>query len=274
MSEMHNTGFTISLEENCSNNASGVLYLGDAIDFMKKIPDETFDLVIADPPYYRIRGDFDFEFATREEYLLWSRLWLTECRRVIKNTGTLILWNGVGGPEIMMARLAVMIEDSDLFLRQNWVTQRNTRGIGSRKNYMHTREDFLFLTKTEKYTFNVPYSEEPSLRKDLGANGKPRKNKFKRISNVWYDITEASQSSKERCGHPTVKAQKLCRRIIETHSNPGDSLFIPFAGSGSECAAALRSGRSFVAVEKKEEYYHLSVKRICDISGGFADEVC
>ncbi len=256
-----------------SNDAKGILYMGDSIEIMKNLPDETFDLIIADPPYYKIRGDFDFEFSTKEEYLEWSRSWLTECRRIVKNSGTLILWNGVGGPEIMLARLAIMIEDNNLFIRRNWVTQRNSRGVGTMKNYMHTREDFLFLTKTEKYFFNIPYSEEASLRKDLGANGKPRKNKFKRISNVWCDIAEASQSSKERCGHPTVKAQKLCKRIIETHSNPGDLLFIPFAGSGSECASALQNNRNFFAIEKKDEYYRLSIKRICDISGGFIDEV-
>lgn len=85
-----------------------------------------------------------------------------------------------------------MIEDEEIFIRQNWITQRNTRGIGTKTNYMSTREDLLFLTKSNSYTFNIPYSKERTDRKDLGANGKPRKNSFKRVSNVWTDITEAS----------------------------------------------------------------------------------
>ena len=99
--------------------------------------------------------------------------------------------------------------------------------MAQKRNYMSAREDFLFLTKTEKYTFNIPYTSEKSGRKDLGANGKPRINEYKRVSNVWNDITEASQSSIERCWHPTVKAQKLCDRIIETHSNEGDTVLVP-----------------------------------------------
>ena len=49
-----------------------------------------------------------------------------------------------------------MIEDEKLFNIKNWVTQRNTRGIGAKTNYMSAREDFLFLTKSDSYTFNIP----------------------------------------------------------------------------------------------------------------------
>ncbi|KAA8603983.1 hypothetical protein CGP82_04905 [Campylobacter sp. LR185c] len=71
--------------------------------------------------------------------------------------------------------MAIMIENEKLFKIKNWITQRNSRGIGTKKNYMSAREDFLFLTKSENYTFNIPYTNEKSTRKDLGANGKPRK---------------------------------------------------------------------------------------------------
>lgn len=156
-----------------------------------------------------------------------------------------------------------MIEDQSLFFRQNWITQRNTRGIGTKTNYMSAREDLLFLTKNESnYTFNIPYTEEKSSRKDLGANGKPRKNEFKRVSNVWNDITEASQSSIERCEHPTVKAQKLCDRIIQTHSNPGDTIYIPFAGSGSEIISAIKNDRKYIASEIDAEYIQLIQTRM------------
>lgn len=240
------------------------LHNADAIDFMKnKIKDESVDLIIADPPYFEIYGEFDFgKFKDVKEYLKWSKTWLLEAKRILKDSGTLILWGGVGLKPLTFARLAVMIEDEKLFHIKNWVTQRNTRGVGSSKNYMSAREDFLFLTKSDKYTFNVPYSNEKSTRKDLGANGKPRKNTHKRISNVWYDIAEASQSSIERCFHPTVKALKLCDRIIQTHSNNGDCVFVPFAGSGSEIISAVRNGRNVTGCEINEDYFEKAVKRI------------
>lgn len=147
-------------------------------------------------------------------------------------------------------------------LEKNWITQRNTRGYGTKRNYMSAREDFLFLVKSENYTFNIPYTEEKSLRKDLGANGKPRTNLFKRVSNVWNDITEASQSSIERCWHPTVKAQKICERIILTHSNENDFVYIPFSGSGSEIIAAINNNRRCLGSELSEEHFIKSKERI------------
>ena len=173
-----------------------------------------------------------------------------------------MIWGALGKKEITFARLAILIEDENIFLRQNWITQRNSRGIGAKTNYMATREDLLFLTKTNDYIFNIPYTEEKSLRKDLGKNGKPRKNEFKRVSNVWFDITEASQSSIERCGHPTVKAQKLCNRIIQTHSNEKDIVFIPFVGSGSEVISCINNNRNFIGTELSEKYYELAKTRI------------
>lgn len=240
------------------------LYLEDCIDTMKKMEDQCVDLIIADPPYFQVYGDFDFIFSSKEEYLSWCKLWLLECQRILKPNGTLMIWGGLGKRQITFARLAIMLEDDvDLnFIRQNWITQRNTRGIGTKKNYMSTREDLLFLTKSNDFTFNIPYLEEKSNRKDLGANGKERKNKFKRVSNVWCDITEASQSSIERCEHPTVKAQKLCDRIILTHSNENDLVYIPFAGSGSEIISCIRNNRQVIGSEINEKYYQLAFQRI------------
>lgn len=183
-------------------------------------------------------------------------------KKVLKYNGTLILWGGVGHKPLTFARLAVMIEDEKLFNIKNWVTQRNTRGIGTKTNYMSAREDFLFLTKSENYTFNIPYTDEKSTRKDLGANGKPRTNTHKRVSNVWCDIAEASQSSIERCFHPTVKAQKLCDRIIQTHSNKNGLVFVPFAGSGSEIISAIRNNRQVIGCELNEDYYKQAIERI------------
>lgn len=243
-------------------NGQPIILEGDAIQIMQNIEKESIDLIIADPPYFQIKGDFDFIWSSQKEYLEWSAKWLNEAHQILKPTGSLILWGGVGPKPLTFARLAIMIEDEQKFKIQNWITQRNTRGYGTSKNYMSAREDFLFLTKTQNYTFNVPYMDEKSNRKDLGFDGKPRKNTHKRVSNVWYDIAEASQSSIERCNHPTVKAQKLCDRIIKTHSNEGDLIYIPFAGSGSEIISAINNNRMVVASEINPEYIKLAYQRI------------
>ncbi|MBR0128618.1 MAG: site-specific DNA-methyltransferase [Neisseriaceae bacterium] len=237
----------------------------DILETLQQISNESINLIIADPPYFQIKGDFDFVFQNKEQYLNWCRKWLLECKRILKNNGTLILWGGVGIKPLTFARLAIMIEDEEIFIRQNWITQRNSRGYGTNKNYMSAREDFLFLTKSKDYVFNIPYTDEKSNRKDLGFNGKPRKNTHKRVSNVWIDIAEASQSSIERCEHPTVKAQKLCDRIIQTHSNENDLIFIPFVGSGSEIISAIKNNRRVFGCEISKEYCQLAERRIGEL---------
>ena len=90
--------------------------------------------------------------------------------------------------------------------------------------------------------------------------GNLEKNEFKRCSDVWIDIAEASQSSKERFqllsgnSFPTVKAQKLCNRIIKASSNENDIVYIPFAGSGSEIVSCINNKRNWLATELNKEY--------------------
>lgn len=253
-----------------------ILYNMDCIECMKRIPSNSIDLIIADPPYYKVYGDFDYIWDSEEKYLDWIYLCLEEFHRILKPTGTLMLWGGLGKGKITLCRIAVYIMDTGLFTLQNWITQRNTHGIGAKRNYMSAREELLFLTKHKSdYTFNIPYTEEKSSRKDLGANGKPRKNEYKRVSNVWIDIAEASQSSVERCFHPMVKAFKLCDRIIRTHSDPDDLVFIPFVGSGSEIISCIQNGRKYIGTELSADYFMRAMDRIkafCPQFGNVGEE--
>lgn len=249
------------------------IYNIDCLEYMKNLPDECIDLIIADPPYFEICGEFDFIWNNKEEYIEWCKEWILECKRILKPNGTLMLWGKIGH-QIGMAfpKIAIWIEDNNIFTVQDWITQRNSRGRGTRKGYMSAREELLFLTKSKEYTLNTAYTEEKSNRKDLGYDGKPRKNEYKRCSNVWCDIAEASQSSKQRfklsdgINFPTVKALKLCDRIIQTHSNEGDVVYIPFGGSGSEIISCINNNRQWVATELNKQYIEEIInKRIEEI---------
>lgn len=254
----------ITSKEKCSIAdffESNKIYNEDCITFMKKMPDECVDLVIADPPYFEICGDFDFIWKNVDEYIEWCKQWIIEINRILKNTGSFYLWGAIGyGRGYPLFKIADWIENNKIFLVKNWITQRNTRGMGTGKCYMKAREELLFMTKSNEYTWNTAYTDEKSNRKDLGANGKPRKNEYKRCSDVWMDITEASQSSKERfklkdgTSFPTVKASKLCNRIIKASSNENDLVYIPFAGSGSEIMSCIDNNRQWIATEVNPLY--------------------
>lgn len=209
----------------------------DCFDTMKKIKDKSIDLIIADPPYFEICGKFDFIWQSQTDYLCWCKNWITECRRILKDNGTIYIWGKIGfGKGYSLFKLCEWIEKQKLFIVQSWITQKNCRGRGTRKSYMNAREELVYLTKSNEYIWNPVYLSELANRKDLGFDGKPRKNTHKRCSDIWSDIAEASQSSKERFKtsngekFPTVKAIKLCNRIILSSSNSGDLVYIPFAG--------------------------------------------
>ena len=241
----------------------------DCCDYLSSCESNTFDLIIADPPYFEIYGDFDFVWNDLEEYLDWSKEWIKGCQRVLKENGSFYLWGKIGfGKGYPLFKLADWIESEKLFTVRNWITQKNSRGRGNKKGFMEAREELIFMTKSDQYTWNPAYTMERSLRKDKGFDGKPRKNEFKRCGDVWDDIAEASQSNKERFrlksgkNFPTVKAQKLCDRIIQSSSSTGDLVYIPFGGSGSEAVSCVKNGRKFVLTEKSEEFFALTKQRL------------
>jgi site-specific DNA-methyltransferase (adenine-specific) len=230
----------------------------DCIDHLKELPNDSFDLIIADPPYFQIYGDFDFVWESVDQYLDWAKTWIKECHRVLKPTGTFYLWGSMGiNNGYPLPKLADWIENEKLFIVQNWITQRNSRGRGTKHGYMQAREELVYMTKSEDYTWNTAYTDQRSERTDCGFDGK---NEFMRCSDVWIDIAEASQSQHQRFktsdgkAFPTVKAIRLCERIIRASSNPGDKVYIPFGGSGSEAVACKMLDRQFVITEKNPEY--------------------
>lgn len=229
--------------------------------YLESVAANTFDLIIADPPYFQIRGEFDFAWRDVDEYVVWSRGWISECHRVLKDTGSFYLWGKIGfGKGFPLFKIADWMESSGLFSVRNWITQRNTRGRGTKRGFMEAREELVFATKSDSYTWNPAYTEEPTNRTDPGFDGKSRKSLFKRASDVWIDISEASQSSKQRFSladgtpFPTVKPLLACNRIITSSSNPGDNVFIPFGGSGSEAVACEKLGRNWQLTEVDSRY--------------------
>ena len=68
------------------------VYEADCMEVLRSLPDAGADLVIADPPYFRMKGGFDFVFQTESEYLEWCMGWVSECYRVLKPTGAFYCW--------------------------------------------------------------------------------------------------------------------------------------------------------------------------------------
>ncbi len=245
---------------------------GDCVEGMKRLASTSVDLVIADPPYDIGVGKAAWDSVPH--YMQWSRTWLAEAVRVLKPGGALMLY---GSPErLWISRLKIMCADEfglDFKQHISWVYKQ---GGDSRMNNMvkyAVRMEHLewFVKPGAEHTFNLDAGTEAyteaefmeALAKGVGrvtpeslSRGKPPKN--------WWDIPRENSRSKEReyGSHPSMKPLRICNRIVGIHSNEGDTVLVPFGGSGSECIAVGAAGRKLVAYEQQAEYHRIIVRRM------------
>jgi len=202
----------------------------------------TFPLVICDPPY----GNIIPEKWDRADYPKWFDL----CARHACQTATIAMWGGVGKvrnrPFLHFA--ATVETHRPEWQIKNWITWAKKRAYGVQDNYLFTREECLILTRGEP-TFNIPLLE--TKRGYPGYDpAYPAKSEFYRRTNVWTDITEIMRGKI----HPTQKPDSLYEILVATHTNAGDCILDPCAGSGTTGRAAERLGRDSVLVEISREY--------------------
>lgn len=232
------------------------IYNQDCITYMKTLPDNCIDLIIADPPYFKIvKDDWDNQWKTEQDYLNWCEQWIIEAYRILKSTGSFYLWAGIGKHKSHpLFKLIEMCENNE-FIFQDWITWKKQKGLGSKQGYMFIREELIYFTKSQKdFVINTPYLEE--IAKNHGRLDKTKIN-YKRCGNVWVDINEVTVGNlihTERVKHPTQKPLKACDRIITTSSNENDLVYIPFAGSGSEIESCILNNRNWLATELNKEY--------------------
>lgn len=209
--------------------------------------DQSIQLFLTDPPYYKIaKSKWDHQWATMEEYLAWWMRVLHAVRPKLAPTATVIFFGAIGRHghrPFQRAQLAIEEDAALKLFARDTITWRKRRAYGCPDRYLFTREEIAYYSCDPKtWTFHVPLLEEK--RGYAGFNKKhPAKSEFKRVSNVWYDIPELFAPRRE-CENP----EPLMQRLIETHSNPGDLIFDPFAGLGVVEVVASRLGRrSFVS---------------------------
>lgn len=202
-----------------------------------------FPLVICDPPYGNIvKEQWDKEVDYNR--------WMFHCKQVIGDNGTIAMWGGIGKyQQRQFLEFASKVEmNYPSFQIKNWITWAKKRAYGVSDNYLFTREECLILTKGNP-TFNIPLLE--TKRGYAGYNEKyPAKSEFLRRTNVWTDINELFKGKI----HPCQKPDALYRVLIETHTNPGDVVYDPCAGSLTTARAAMQCDRFYCCIERDEKY--------------------
>lgn len=245
------------------------IYQGDVLEFLRSVPDDFADLIIADPPY-NLKKDREFGtggyLKTQKEWLTWCHTWLYESKRILKPTGNLFVYaihNYACFLQTYLYDLGLKYRRQIIWHYENgWSKYRN----GPACHY----EPILWFAKSDESTFHVirePYKSIERLRHPITKNGKvwTPNPEGRQAGDVWMFPTLAGRRfSKERTTHPTQKPLSLSCRIVDHFSNPGEMVVVPFVGSGSECVAAIHCGRKFVGAEINANFVETANERIAD----------
>jgi site-specific DNA-methyltransferase (adenine-specific) len=223
---------------------------------MKQIPDSFISHVICDLPFFKVSSeDWDNAWADEAEYLGWCEKIFIEYKRILKKNGNIFLFTG----RQMNRKIACLLDQ--FFVEKRiivWARKRGfntTRGKALASGY----EPICYYCNGEKGIFNNIKIQSISKRKEY-VSGMLKDGVS--LSDVWDDIPALPHNSKEKVGHPTQKPLKLIQRIVEMGSVEGDIILDNCAGSGTLAIACMDTGRDFILIEKRRDYYDETKKRI------------
>jgi adenine-specific DNA-methyltransferase len=232
------------------------IYNMDCIKYMKTLPDESVDLIIADPPY-NIGKDYgnDSDKQSESVYLKFINDLCLEFNRILKLNGTLFLYTG----KQYYANYYLKIKE--LFnIKNQIVWTYDSSGVQAKTKYGSLYEPIIYATKHKsKYTFNkemaMVEAKTGSKRQLIDYRKTPPQpyNTQKVDGDVW-SFTRVRYKMSEYTNHPTQKPLSICNRIINVHSNENDIIYIPFAGSGSEIESCIINNRNWIATELNKDY--------------------
>jgi site-specific DNA-methyltransferase (adenine-specific)/modification methylase len=239
---------------------------GDSLKELKKIPDKTFDLVFADPPYNmqiggtlrrpdssKVEGVDDKwdQFENFKHYDEFCKSWLIECKRILKDSGS--IW--VIGSYHNIFRLGYHLQDLNYWLLNDVVWRKNNpmpNFRGTRFTNAHETLIWASKNKKSKYTFN--YQSLKCLNDDL------------QMRSDWViPICSGKERLKKENGkkvHSTQKPEALLHRIILATTNIGDAIFDPFLGTGTTAVVAKKLGRKYYGIERDKVYFKAAIERI------------
>lgn len=242
------------------------LIQGDSRDVLKQIEPKSIDMVFADPPYFLSgggischsgrqvsvnKGDWDSPLSP-EEKLSYNREWISLCRNVLKDDGT--IWISGTLHNIYSIGTALELEGFSIINNITWQKPNPAPNLACRC-FTHSTETIIWArkilgSKKGHHTFNYELMKE--------------ENGGRQMKDVW--LFSAPSKEEKRFGHhPTQKPVSLLLRIIETSTNPGDLILDPFNGSGTTGIAAHILDRRYIGIDTEAEYLKLTEDRFKEL---------
>lgn len=273
------------------NNLMNEICLGDCLDRMSEIAENSIDLIYLDPPFFTEKKhvlktkDRSKEFSFDDiwgSYLSYGNFLherIKFMKNLLKNTGSIFVHCDKSGEHIIRAILDNVF-GADNF--QSEIIWSYKRWSNSKKGLMPSHQNIYFYSRSNNYKFNpvfMPYSETTNIDQilqnrtrdehnksiyQIDENGNFKYGKEKKgvpLNDVW-EIPYLNPKAKERVGYPTQKPILLLEKIIELVTDKGDFVLDPFCGSGTTCVAAKLLDRRYIGIDKSEEAVLLSNSRL------------
>jgi len=244
---------------------TATLFHGDCLLVLDAIPNESIDLIFADPPYNigKKFGAFKDTWPSDLDYAQWCYKWLELCIKKLKPNGSLYVMASTQSMPYL-----------DLWLRERIailsriIWHYDSSGVQAKKHFGSLYEPILFCVKNAKhYTFNgadiAISTRTGAVRKliDYRKENPAPYNNTKIPGNTWY-IPRVRYRMAEYEEHPSQKPEALLERVIKVSSNPGDTILDPFSGTFTTCAVAQRLNRYSIGVELQADYIKIGLRRL------------
>lgn len=248
-----------------------VLYHGDSLNILSQLPENSIDMIFADPPYNLSNGGFtvhagrmvsvnkgtwDKSKGFNDDYDFHYR-WLEACKRVLKPGGT--LWVSGTYHSIYQCGYALQALNYHILNDVSWFKPNASPNLSCRF-FTASHETIIWARKDKKakHTFNY----------DLMKGGDWPEDQMKKpglqMRSVW-SIGTPKPAEKKFGKHPTQKPLDLLKRIVLSSTNKGDVILDPFTGSSTTGIASVLNNRKFIGIDMEKDYLELSKKRFIDI---------
>ncbi len=243
------------------------LYNGDSLELLELLPENSVDMVFADPPYFLSsgsftcqngkmvsvkKGDWDMSNGIIKNFEFHQE-WIKRCRRILKPNGT--IWISGTYHSIYQCGFALQMNGFHILNDVSWFKPNASPNLSCRF-FTASHETLIWARKDKKakHTFNY----------DLMKNGNWAEDKFKKpglqMRSVW-SINTPKPIEKKFGKHPTQKPSALLKRIVLASTNEGDIIVDPFTGSSTTGLAAYYFGRKFIGIDNEKNYLDLSIQR-------------
>ena len=247
------------------------LYNADSVDFLQSLPENSVDMIFADPPYFLSNGGFtvhagkmvsvdkgqwdvsnglkkDFEFHIK---------WIKACHRVLKPSGT--IWISGTYHSIYTCGFALQVNKFHILNDIAWFKPNASPNLSCRF-FTASHETLLWARrdKKAKHIFNYDLMKDGDWLEDS------LKKPGLQMRSVWSMGTPKPQE-KIFGKHPTQKPVDLLNRIVLASTNKGDLIIDPFTGSSTTGLAAKMNDRKFIGIDTEKKYLDLSIKRFGEL---------